>query len=268
MDSKLVIEQMAGRWQVKHANLKPLAAKARALIPAQAEVRWTWIPRAENSHADRLANGALDGGRATAERVEQTGEIRVISAQPLAKEVALEHRAAAEDHRLGHRPRARHDPAPAAPRRDPAHHREALLRHRASTRRCPSAAQGQARAAAEHLAARRRHRRHRRLAAAPRPADRRRPSPTSSASRSSIDDDLRECDFGDWDGLTFAEASARLGDRARRVARQPGDRAARRGEPATRWPHRGSPQAQRRILCDARRARACWSSRTSARSRC
>jgi probable phosphoglycerate mutase len=61
MDSKLVIEQMAGRWGVKHANLKPLAMRARALIPAYDRVSWTWVPRAQNGHADRLANLALDG---------------------------------------------------------------------------------------------------------------------------------------------------------------------------------------------------------------
>jgi probable phosphoglycerate mutase len=61
MDSKLVIEQMAGRWGIKHANLKPLALRARALIPASEQVRWTWIPRAQNGYADRLANAALDG---------------------------------------------------------------------------------------------------------------------------------------------------------------------------------------------------------------
>lgn len=61
MDSKLVVEQMAGRWQVKHPAMKPLHARARALAPAG--TTWTWVPRAENSHADRLANEALDGVR-------------------------------------------------------------------------------------------------------------------------------------------------------------------------------------------------------------
>jgi broad specificity phosphatase PhoE/ribonuclease HI len=60
MDSKLVIEQMAGRWGIKHANLKPLALRARALIPAADQVSWTWVPRAQNGYADRLANAALD----------------------------------------------------------------------------------------------------------------------------------------------------------------------------------------------------------------
>lgn len=59
MDSKLVIEQMAGRWKVKHPDMKPLALKAQRLRPAQ--VTWTWVPRAENKAADALVNAALDG---------------------------------------------------------------------------------------------------------------------------------------------------------------------------------------------------------------
>src|SRR5207253_8970917 len=60
MDSKLVIEQMAGRWQIKHPGLRPLAAEAAALVRRFRAVRFTWIPRAENGHADRLANVAMD----------------------------------------------------------------------------------------------------------------------------------------------------------------------------------------------------------------
>ena len=58
MDSKLVIEQMAGRWKVKHADMLPLAARAKSIAPP--EVTWTWIPREQNSAADALANAALD----------------------------------------------------------------------------------------------------------------------------------------------------------------------------------------------------------------
>ncbi|MFL6122882.1 bifunctional RNase H/acid phosphatase [Actinophytocola sp.] len=60
MDSKLVVEQMSGRWQVKHEALKPLAATARELAAGFDEVTYTWIPRARNAHADRLANEAMD----------------------------------------------------------------------------------------------------------------------------------------------------------------------------------------------------------------
>jgi len=60
MDSKLVIEQMAGRWKIKHPDMKPLAQQAQLAVGARA-VTWTWIPRAENSAADALLNAALDG---------------------------------------------------------------------------------------------------------------------------------------------------------------------------------------------------------------
>ena len=59
MDSKLVIEQMAGNWRVKHPDMVALAQQAQRLAPSGA--RWTWIPREQNSHADALANQALDG---------------------------------------------------------------------------------------------------------------------------------------------------------------------------------------------------------------
>src|SRR5215213_7429962 len=59
MDSKLVIEQMAGRWKVKHADMKPLALEAARLRPGI--VIWTWVPRELNKVADTLVNRALDG---------------------------------------------------------------------------------------------------------------------------------------------------------------------------------------------------------------
>jgi ribonuclease H / adenosylcobalamin/alpha-ribazole phosphatase len=62
MDSKLVIEQMSGRWRVKHANLQPLAIRAGELARSLGTVRFTWIPRERNAHADRLANEAMDAG--------------------------------------------------------------------------------------------------------------------------------------------------------------------------------------------------------------
>lgn len=58
MDSKLVIEQMAGRWKIKHADMRPLAAQAQQLVPPA--VTWTWVPREQNNAADALANAALD----------------------------------------------------------------------------------------------------------------------------------------------------------------------------------------------------------------
>jgi ribonuclease H / adenosylcobalamin/alpha-ribazole phosphatase len=61
MDSKLVVEQMSGRWRIKNADLKPLAEQARRAFPPD-QVSYTWVPREQNTHADRLLNRALDGG--------------------------------------------------------------------------------------------------------------------------------------------------------------------------------------------------------------
>jgi broad specificity phosphatase PhoE/ribonuclease HI len=61
MDSKLVVEQMSGNWKIKHPDMKPLAMQANRLAPFG--TTFTWVPRAENAHADRLANEALDGMR-------------------------------------------------------------------------------------------------------------------------------------------------------------------------------------------------------------
>ncbi|RBY85945.1 bifunctional RNase H/acid phosphatase [Blastococcus sp. TF02A-26] len=61
MDSKLVVEQMSGRWQVKHPDMKKLALQAQQIARQLGRVRYTWIPRAQNSAADALANSAMDG---------------------------------------------------------------------------------------------------------------------------------------------------------------------------------------------------------------
>jgi probable phosphoglycerate mutase len=63
MDSKLVVEQMSGRWKIKHPDMQPLAAEAQGIFP-RGRVRYQWMPRAQNKHADRLANEAMDAGQA------------------------------------------------------------------------------------------------------------------------------------------------------------------------------------------------------------
>jgi broad specificity phosphatase PhoE/ribonuclease HI len=59
MDSKLVVEQMSGRWSIKHEDMRRLALAARDAQPT-GMIRYQWIPRAQNAHADRLANAAMD----------------------------------------------------------------------------------------------------------------------------------------------------------------------------------------------------------------
>ncbi|MFJ8779230.1 bifunctional RNase H/acid phosphatase [Streptomyces sp. NPDC102476] len=61
MDSKLVVEQMSGRWKIKHPDMKPLALEAGRVFPP-GRVTYEWIPREQNKHADRLANEAMDSG--------------------------------------------------------------------------------------------------------------------------------------------------------------------------------------------------------------
>lgn len=59
LDSKLVVEQMSGRWKIKHEDMKRLAAEAATILPPL-QVRYTWIPRKDNGDADALSNEAMD----------------------------------------------------------------------------------------------------------------------------------------------------------------------------------------------------------------
>lgn len=63
LDSKLVVEQMSGRWKIKHEDMKRLAAEASTILPPM-QVRYTWIPRKENGDADALSNEAMDASAA------------------------------------------------------------------------------------------------------------------------------------------------------------------------------------------------------------
>ncbi len=59
MDSKLVVEQMSGRWKIKHPDMMALGAKVQKLI-ANKDISFVWIPREQNVLADALANKAMD----------------------------------------------------------------------------------------------------------------------------------------------------------------------------------------------------------------
>ena len=65
MDSKLVVEQMSGRWKIKHEDMRRLALQARdvaaQIMAAGGAVRYEWIPREINKDADALSNVAMDG---------------------------------------------------------------------------------------------------------------------------------------------------------------------------------------------------------------
>lgn len=64
LDSKLIVEQLHGRWRVKDAKLQPLHAEARRHLGALARWSATHVPRAQNRAADALANEAIDRVRA------------------------------------------------------------------------------------------------------------------------------------------------------------------------------------------------------------
>jgi probable phosphoglycerate mutase len=87
MDSKLVVEQMSGNWKIKHPDMRPLAMEANRLAPFG--TTYTWVPREQNKHADRLANEALDGERSgvTYHLAEQDPGADATGAESLAEEV-------------------------------------------------------------------------------------------------------------------------------------------------------------------------------------
>ena len=61
LDSKLVVEQMSGRWKIKHPDMQVLARRAQALVAGR-DVAFQWVPRLDNKRADAAANEAMDRG--------------------------------------------------------------------------------------------------------------------------------------------------------------------------------------------------------------
>jgi ribonuclease H / adenosylcobalamin/alpha-ribazole phosphatase len=243
MDSKLVVEQMSGRWQIKDANLRALAGSAREVSGQLGRVSYTWIPRAKNTRADRLANQAMDaardgagpggarpegGGRAGTD----PGDAEAGGAHPGRAQASGAHPGGAQaDSESAPGGGAHEQGAAARPGRGwgQAHGRATttlLLRHGqtplSAERRfagrgdIPLTETGrrQAAAAAARLAARggidvivssplRRTRRTAEAAA------------EATGAPVIVDDDLVETDFGKWEGLSFAEAGAQDPDKMR-----------------------------------------------------
>ncbi len=211
MDSKLVVEQMSGRWQIKDPTLRSLARAAQDEARKLGRVSYAWVPRARNAHADRLANQAMDApagqsgpdgpGRGRRRRSGSESEEGAEAGDPAA------------------------DPGPArgwGPARGQAtttlllrHGQTALSAERRFAGRgdipLTEAGVRQAAAAARRLAARggidvivtsplQRARRTAQEVA------------RATAAPLQVEEDLAETDFGKWEGLTFAEASARWPD--------------------------------------------------------
>ncbi|GAB2760191.1 bifunctional RNase H/acid phosphatase [Salinifilum aidingensis] len=214
MDSKLVVEQMAGRWRVKHENLQPLAAQAKQLVAELPGPEFVWVPREQNKHADRLANAAMDGEDIT----EREAVLPEVPAAPATAAPASEGAAArsAPEQRAGDWLGAVGAPT-----------RLLLLRHGQTSMSVDKRYSGrgdveltelgrsQARAAAERLAkmtgvagpdgdpAP--------IVASPLVRTRQTADEVAAATGGTCElrDGLVETDFGEWEGLTFAETSER-----------------------------------------------------------
>ncbi|MGB7982372.1 MAG: reverse transcriptase-like protein, partial [Candidatus Nanopelagicales bacterium] len=96
LDSRLVVEQLSGGWSIKNARLRELALRAKPFAPPD-RVRFTWVPRAQNTRADALANESMDAVAAGRPgRIERwrrsTGDadIYVDAAEHLASDAAAE----------------------------------------------------------------------------------------------------------------------------------------------------------------------------------
>jgi broad specificity phosphatase PhoE/ribonuclease HI len=196
MDSKLVIEQSAGRWQVKQPHLKPLSARVKELLAGFDAVTLRWIPRAENGAADALANAAMDG-----------------------QEIARDHQHAEASAEQKAEPKASISKAVGWRAAGPKATTTVLVRHASSilsperrfSGRGDVALSPEGLAQAEKVATR--------LGTRPgidlvvtSPLRRARQTAELIAKVTGVDlvtdDDLVETDFGAWEGLTFAEARA------------------------------------------------------------
>ncbi len=190
MDSKLVVEQMSGRWKVKHPDIAPLHQQATALATRFERITYAWIPRAKNSHADRLANEAMDA----AAEIEIPAQAPKESTTPTSPAGWTGARGAPTRFLL-----LRHGQT------------ELSVQRRYSGRGNPALTdlgRRQAEAAAQYLA------QQGGIAAVITSPLQRAYDTAAAAAKAlgldvSVDEDLIETDFGGWEGLTFGEAAER-----------------------------------------------------------
>ena len=64
-DSELLVKQMRGEYRVKHPGLQPLYVEARRLVAKIGTVVFEHVGSGKNTHADRLANEAMDAREKT-----------------------------------------------------------------------------------------------------------------------------------------------------------------------------------------------------------
>jgi len=208
MDSRLVVEQMSGRWKIKHPDMKPLALRAGETARGIAEVSYEWVPRERNKDADRLANEAMDAGEQDGGGRRSQGGARPAEVPP---PPSLDTSGSPRGAGTGWGPAQGQATITLLLR----HGQTALSTERRfaglSDIELTETGVRQAKLAGERLAARggvdvivasplRRTRQTAEEVAA------------ATSARVEYDDDLRETDFGDWEGLTFTEAQRRWPD--------------------------------------------------------
>jgi probable phosphoglycerate mutase len=199
LDSKLVVEQLSGRWQVKHPDMRVLAKQAVAIWPA-GRVSYEWVPRARNAAADRLVNEALDAGLAGRAWAPADVPVEVAEDAPPNKLVGWAHDLGVPTTLLllrhGETEHTREkrfsgsggtDPGLSADGRAQAVAVAAVLSARGDIEAIVSSPLRRARETAEVVA-------------------------SAVGLEVLLDDDLAECAFGDWEGLTFAEVDERWPD--------------------------------------------------------
>jgi ribonuclease H / adenosylcobalamin/alpha-ribazole phosphatase len=192
LDSKLVVEQMSGRWKVKHENLRGLAVRARSAHPPEL-VSYTWVPRERNKAADRLVNAALDGSWDPGSTLapDDAGETLPGTLPGWSPQVGVTTTTLLLRH--GHTAHSVAKRFSGAGGDDPELNARGLAEARAA-----------AKALADHADV---------AQIVTSPLRRTRQTADAVAERLhcpvTVDDDLRECDFGDWEGFTFAEVRQR-----------------------------------------------------------
>jgi probable phosphoglycerate mutase len=78
MDSKLVVEQMSGRWKVKNEGMQDLFQAMQQSIGTR-EISFEWIPREQNGKADALANEAMDAEQSVVRKYVGSADTSTIS---------------------------------------------------------------------------------------------------------------------------------------------------------------------------------------------
>jgi ribonuclease H / adenosylcobalamin/alpha-ribazole phosphatase len=209
MDSKLVVEQMSGRWRIKDPGLRELATSAQQAADRLGRITYTWVPRSNNKRADRLANQAMDAAQGKSDNASgQPGADR--DGRGGRPEEPRTVGAGAETASAGRgwgqaRGQAtttlllRHGATPLSAERRFAGRGDIPLTDDGRRQAAAAAARLRERGGIDVIVT------------SPLRRARRTAEAVAEASGAPlvVDDDLAEADFGAWEGLSFAEASAK-----------------------------------------------------------